>query len=574
MKNRINLMIVASILIVFSACDFLEPEALSLTTGKDVFSNYSNLTRLRNDMFNYMPDGYNVIGNSWRASASDEAEEVNETESIQNFNNGNWNMYSNPDNVWSKNYQGIRKTFDFMQGSDTITFSEYKISDPVNYTARVKKLKMWRAEAKFLRAFFYFELLKRYGGVPIVDRKFDIEKDYDYLTSLKRNSFADCVSEIVTLCDSAAFYLPVKQADVANTDWGIPTYGAALALKARVLLYAASDLYNQTGNKNPLIGYTDVNRINRWLKAAVANKAVLNLMPLVPYSFQSTYSALFLLKTVRSNEVIFERRYPASNSFETQNYPIGYQSGKTGTCPSQNLVDAYEMKTGVPFDWKNPVHAANPYTDRDPRLQASIIVNNSVWKSANVQLWEGGINGQPVYRASKTGYYLKKYVDESLNLTIGQTSAKQWIFFRLSEIYLNYAEAMNEAFGPAVADTFKITSLQAINSVRTRAGVAMPAIAAGVTKDELRQKIRNERRIELAFEDHRFWDVRRWMIGESTLGTTVRGVKITKTADGVFTYVPFDLEKRVFEPKMYFYPVPQSEIIKGNGNMEQNPGWN
>jgi hypothetical protein len=277
---------------------------------------------------------------------------------------------------------------------------------------------------------------------------------------------------------------------------------------------------------------------------------------------------------VRSNEVIFERRYPASNTFETLNYPIGYQSGKTGTCPTQNLVDAYEMKNGTPFDWNNPVHAANPYSDRDPRLQMTIIVNNSIWKTTNVQLWEGGANGKPIYHASKTGYYLKKYVDESLNLTTGLTSAKQWIYFRLSETYLNYAEAMNEAFGPASADTLKTTAIQAINAVRTRAGVAMPAILATVTKEQLREKIRNERRIELAFEDHRYWDVRRWMIAESTLGATIRGVNITKKEDGTFTYVPFDLEKRVFSLKMYLYPIPQSEIIKGNGNIEQNPGWN
>ncbi|MDP4273022.1 MAG: RagB/SusD family nutrient uptake outer membrane protein [Bacteroidota bacterium] len=574
MKNLYKLLIGASIIVLISACNFLEPEALSLTTEEDVFSNYSNLTKLRNDMFNYLPGGYNTIGNSWRACATDEAEEVGETENIQNFNSGNWNMYSNPDNVWATNYKGIRKTFDFMQGSDTITFSEYKNTDPVSYSARVIKLKMWRAEAKFLRAFFYFELLKRYGGVPIVDRKFDIVNDYAYLRSIKRNSFAENVENIVALCDSAAKYLPVKQSDVANTDWGIPTKGAALALKARTLLYAASDLYNQAGNTNPLIGYTDNKRTERWIRAASANKAVLDMMPLVPYSFQSTYPALFLLKTLRSNEVIFERRYPASNTFETLNYPIGYQSGKTGTCPSQNLIDAYEMKTGEPFDWNNPVHAANPYNNRDPRLQMTIIVNNSIWKATNVQLWEGGANGKPIYHASKTGYYLKKYVDESLNLTIGQTSAKQWIFFRLSEIYLNYSEAMNEVFGPGVVDTFKISALQAVNSVRTRAGVGMPAIPSTITKEDLRAKIRNERRIELAFEDQRFWDVRRWMIGESTLGATIRGVNITKKTDGTFTYVPFDLEKRIFTPNMYFYPIPQSEIIKGGGNIEQNPGWN
>lgn len=574
MKNKYKLLIIAPVIALLSACNFLEPESLSLTTSKDVFSNNTNITTLRNNMFSFLPDGYANIGNSWLAAASDEAEDVGETENIQNFNTGNWNMYSNPDNVWSKNYQGIRKTFDFQQGTDTITWIEYKLTDPVTYAARIKNLKYWRAEAKFLRAFFYFELVKRYGGVPIVDRKLDVVNDYEYMSSIKRNSFAECVDYIVTLCDSAAKVLPVKQADVANTNWGVPTKGAAQALKARVLLYAASDLFNQAGNKNPVLGYTDDKRTERWVRAASANKAVLNLMATVPYSFQSTYPALFLLKTVRSNEVIFERRYGASNTFETLNYPIGYQSGKTGTCPTQNLVDAYEMKTGIPFDWNNPAHAANPYADRDPRLQMTIIVNNSIWKTTNVQLWEGGANGKPIYHASKTGYYLKKYVDESLNLTTGLTSAKQWIYFRLSETYLNYAEAMNEAFGPAVADSLKTTALQAINSVRTRAGVAMPAVPATVTKEELRAKIRNERRVELAFEDHRYWDVRRWMIAENTLGATIRGVNITKKEDGTFTYVPFNLEKRVFSSKMYLYPIPQSEIIKGGGNMEQNPGWN
>jgi len=556
------------------SCSYLEPEALSLTTRLDVINNFSNLTRLRNNMFTSMPEGYNAVGNSSRASASDEAEDVNETEAVQDFNSGNWSIYSNPDDAWARNYQGIRKTFDFSQATDTITFIEFKIPDPVTYAARVSNLKMWRAEAQFLRAFYYFELVKRYGGVPIVNRKISISTESDYLTSIKRNSYDECVKYIVSLCDSSIQGLPLRLSDIANADWGRPTVGAALALKARMLTYAASDLFNRPSNNNPLVGYTDSRRIERWRIAAAANKAVLDLMPVAPYSFQSTYPALFQLKTLRSNEVIFERRYGASNTFETLNYPIGYQNGRSGTCPTQNLVDAHEMRTGVPFDWRNPVHAADPYANRDPRLLMNVIVNNSVWKGTNVQLWEGGANAKPLFRASKTGYYLKKYVDETLNLATSQTSAKQWIYFRLSEIYLNYAEAMNEAFGPNVPDTLKLTALQAINAVRTRTGVAMPAVAATVTRDELRERIRNERRVELAFEDHRFWDVRRWMIGENTLGATIRGVRVTRETNGSFKYVPYDLEKRIFFEKMYLYPIPQPEIVKTNGNIIQNPGWN
>ena len=132
---------------------------------------------------------------------------------------------------------------------------------------------------------------------------------------------------------------------------------------------------------------------------------------------------------------------------------------------------------------------------------------------------------------------------------------------------------MNEAFGPIVPDTLKLTALQAINAVRTRTGVAMPAVNATVTKDQLKERIRNERRVELAFEDHRFWDVRRWMIGDNTLGATIRGVRVTREANGSFRYVPYDLEKRIFLEKMYLYPIPQPEIVKTNGNILQNPGW-
>lgn len=571
--NKYQSFFTVACILLLSACSFLEPEVLSLTTRADVISSYTNLTRLRNNMFTSLPEGYSSIGNSWRAAACDEAEDVNETESVQDFNTGNWNIYWNPDDAWSKNYQGIRKTYDFLDATDTITFIDLKLSDPVTYTARVANLKMWKAEAQFLLAFYYFELVKRYGGVPLVNRKINFTADNEYMLSIKRNSFEECVNRIVGLCDSSSKALPLKLADIANADWGRPSVGAALALKARVLTYAASDLYNQPSNKNSLIGYVDNNRLERWKKAAIANRAVLDLMPAAPYSLNASYPALFQLKTLRNNEVIFERRYGASNSFETINYPIGYQTGRTGTCPSQNLVDAHEMKTGLPFDWNNPTQAADPYANRDPRLLMNVIVNNSMWKGTNVQLWEGGLQGRFLYRASKTGYYLKKYVDETLNLATGQTSAKQWVYFRLSETYLNFAEAMNEAFGPAVADTLKLTALQAVNTIRARAGVAMPAFATTLSKDELREKIRNERRIELAFEDHRYWDVRRWMIGSSTLGADLRAVAISKLPAGGFSYQPFVLEKRVFTDKMYFYPIPQSEVVKTRGNIEQNPGW-
>lgn len=551
---------------IFSSCDLLEPEVLSVITEKDAFTNFNNLIKVRSHVFSYLPEGYNSIGNSWLAAASDEAEEVDDAQRIQNFNSGNWSVYSNPDEAWTPNYTGIRRACDFIQGTDTITYEEFRISDPTTYNARITSLKRWRAEMKFLRAFFYFELVKRYGGVPLITRKLDLEEDHEYMTGLPRESFENCIKYIITQCDEAEKDLPLSQ---AKADWGAPTKGAALALKARTLLYAASDLFNRPENNIPAEGYVGGNRTERWLQAANANKEVIYLNL---YSLHSTYSSLFLLKATESKEVIFERRKGASSTFETANYPVGFQTGKTGTCPSQNLVDAYEMKDGKPFDWLNPAHAASPYADRDPRLTQTITVNNSTWKSQPVEIWEGGANGKPRNRASKTGYYLRKYVDEGLDLTKSQTSLKQWIFFRLAETYLNYAEAMNELYGPYDEGGKGLSACAAVNLIRGRAGVKMPALPTNLSKEEFTERLRNERRIELAFEDHRMWDVRRWMIAGHTLGGDLKGVSIKKGDTDAFTYTPIVVEKRLFDTKMNLYPIPQSEIAKSN-KLEQNTGW-
>lgn len=570
MNNLKNTAVVLLLCVLLSSCDFIKPEEFTLRSADQISGNMTYLPSLRVAPYSFLPSGYNTIGNSWLASACDEAEEVKETESIQNFNFGNWNQYSNPDNVWSKNYQGIRKANDFTQLTDTLTWSDFKLSNPTEYSKRVYNINMWRREMYFLRGFFYFELIKRYGGVPLVKEKLDVQGKLDSIKGLKRNSFAECVDYIVDQCDTAAKYLLVTQ---ASADYGTPTKGAALALKARTLLYAASDLYNKSGNTNPALGYTDANRQQRWVKAAEASKAVLDMAP-ATYVLNSSYPNLFLLGSAFNKEVIFERRMGSLNSFEAANYSIGFNGGNTGTCPTQNLVDAYEMKSdGSAFDWSNPIQAADPYANRDPRLAMTVLANNATFNGRKIEPWEGGKDGLPLTRASKTGYYLRKYVVENLDLTKSQVSYHQWICFRLAEMYLNYAEAMNEAFGPDDKSTYTLAAREAVNMVRARTGVAMPAIPIGLTKDQFRTRLRNERRVELAFEDHRYWDVRRWGIGASAIGGTVKGVKVTKVTDTQFAYLPFPVETRTYKPQMDLYPIPQEEVVKSNGNITQNPGW-
>lgn len=233
-------------------------------------------------------------------------------------------------------------------------------------------------------------------------------------------------------------------------------------------------------------------------------------------------------------------------------------------------MDDYEVKinstTAVPFDWNNPAHAAAPYANRDPRLGFSILTNNTSFKGRPVESFTGGLDGLPKVRATKTGYYLLKYVDPNVNLLTGTTSVHSWALIRLAEIFLIYAEALNEA-QPGHADIKTY-----VDKVRQRSGVAMPALPAGLTQSQMRDAIRHERRIEFAFEDHRIWDLRRWMLAPTVLNAPLKGIQITKNADLTFSYQLITVENRVFDPKMYFYPIPQNELNIGNGWV-QNPLW-
>jgi hypothetical protein len=205
----------------------------------------------------------------------------------------------------------------------------------------------------------------------------------------------------------------------------------------------------------------------------------------------------------------------------------------------------------------------------------TIIVNNATYKGRAVEIWPGGKDGPGKPRATRTGYYLRKFVDENIDLMQNKTSAHAWIYFRYAEVLLNYAEAMNEAYGPDdVPAGFTLSARAALNLVRKRNGVNMPDVVAATT-DEFREKVRSERRIELAFEEHRFWDVRRWKTGEEALGGDIFGVNVVLNDDDTFTYEypSAPVERRVFEEKMYRYPIPRSEIDKTSGAITQNSGW-
>lgn len=329
------------------------------------------------------------------------------------------------------------------------------------------------------------------------------------------------------------------------------TRGAALALKSRVLLYAASPQFNPSGEKS------------KWAAAAAAAFEVINMGI---YSLHPDYGGLFVAETsTTSPETIWAVRIGATNEFERKNYPIGTQGGGTGICPSQNLVEAYES-TGEDTD--------DAYAGLDPRFYATVLRNGDTWNGRTLEIYAGGADDPARQNASPTGYYLRKFLNENLNLTNDDKRLRSWIVFRYAEILLNFAEAMNEAYGPDDAHGYGMSARDAVDAVRARSrgGDAPGRCRPGrCGRHAHGHQTRTPHRVGLR---------RPSLLGSPALGRcrdgaqpALRGVKVTRSGDG-FAYTPFEVAKRTFEaPKMNLYPIPQAEIVKSGGVLDQNPGW-
>lgn len=550
-------MAVGSAFTLCSCNDFLDREEDSFIDKTATFDSYNRTKQYLTYAYSLLPEGLNRFsGGALLGAATDDACFAIESSNIQQFNNGSWNALSNPDNVWDRYFAGIAKCCTLLENSNHVNLDISRL-DPakrVEYENNLKDIRMWRAEAHFLRAYFNFELLKRYGPIPIIKSTLDINKDY---SDTPRPTMKEVVEFIANDCDMAADSLELTPWRNMNDAFGRATKGAALALKSRLLLYAASPLY---------VDFGDIDEANKpsdatlWKAAADAAKAVIDLNQ---YALAPAYDDLFK-NDFQNKEYIFVRRYPSNSDFEKSNFPVSY-GGKGGTNPSQNLIDDYEMLDGTAFDWSDPVKAAHPFENRDERLLATVLMNGVLFKGKRIATYPGGADAMPNPNATKTGYYLRKFLNENVNIQTGGGSDGHVVpLFRLAEIYLNYAEALNE-YDPTNPDIAVY-----LNKIRER--VSLPDVLSGLTQEQMRTLIHHERRVELAFEEHRFWDVRRWKVASSTLGAPVKGVKITQDDAGNFTYSPVQVEQRVFQPKMYWYPIPQSEVLKLH-HWEQNKGW-
>jgi SusD family. len=517
-----------------------------------------------------LQNNHNRVSGNYLDAASDDALSSQQSISaVENIARGAFTATNtNGDNVWARHWTSIRNCSIFSVMINRVPLAE-KLPD--GRPARPA----YRSEARFIRAYLYFELLKRYGGIPLLgDNIYQLNDDIQ----LPRKSFAECVDYIVSECDDIKDSLRTR-ANINGTSYGRITQGAAMALKARVLLYAASPLFNggNIESGNPLTGYTNYDP-NRWKLAADAAKAVMDLND---YSLMPDLADVFITQSapVASNtETIFWRQNGNNISVETANGPVGYRSagGNGITSPTQNLVDAFPMINGLPItDPASGYDPNNPYANRDPRLSKTVFHNGMLWLNRNVETYTGGADRPGgTGQQTKTGYYMRKFMGKFESASGGTYSNTNHDFhyMRYTEVLLNYAEAMNEFSGPT-SEVYKV-----LHDLRQRAGIDPGpdnnyGIDPNLTKEEMRELIHNERRIELAFEEHRFFDIRRWKIAETVMNQPLRGVNIQRTSSGVESFDYVNVFTPSFRaPAMYLYPIPYDEVIK-NAQMKQNPGW-
>ena len=491
------------------------------------------------------------------AGATDEAQYALETGAVNNYVNGGWSAANPYSRTWSKCYTAIADANMFLEKLAQADITSWQYNP--DYRNWVQQLELFPYEVRFLRAYFYFELFRSYGDVPLVTTTLTNAE----ANTITRTPADEIVKFIVEEIDEIAPYLPVSYVTEVNSEVGRATRGAALALKARTLLYAASPLFNPTNDRS------------RWAAAAEACKVILDNAATWGLKL-SAYGSLWGHDAFYNPELIFGLGRGEFNSFEMANYPVGVENGSSGNCPTQTLVDQYEFQEGgQTFGERYPgsidLNAVDPYEGLDPRFALTVVKNGDEWPTNGsqkkaIETFNGGFNASPKYGATPTGYYLKKYVDGACVTTADNQTTRRhtWILFRLGEIYLDYAEAVFNATGSAKDATFGMTANEAVNKLRNRPDIQMPEFTedgeAWVARYE------RERMVELAFENHRFWDVRRWKKGPQYFRT----IQVANISAGL--QLNRTTVSRQWDDKYYFYPIPQSELKK-NPNLTQNAGW-
>lgn len=483
--------------------------------------------------------------------------------------NGTLNPLQTPayEYMWWKPWTNIRRANVFLANVDVSP-----ISDALK--------KQTKAEARFLRAWYYSILLKNFGGVPLLgDKPLEVNDQFDQ----PRDSYEDCVNFIVGEMDAIASDLPVEY-DAQN--YGRITRGACLALKSRVLLYAASPLFNGGSIATDeavkrLTAYPSFDQ-NRWQKAADAAKAVIEMNYYSLYEDNTTapgygFNRVFLMR--KNYEYILPGMQAPNKTMEGFALPKSRNTGTTQTAPSQNLAEAFGMINGKPItDPASGFNPNDPFVNRDPRFNYTFIYNGTPWYLSTsgtktpIYTYNGAPNDGYGTVVWNTGYWWRKMMDDNTAANAGPNTERCLPLIRYAEILLNYAEAANEMGNTSIAyDQLKL--------IRQRAGIipggdGLYGLKPDMSQEEMRTLLMNERQVELAYEDHRYWDVRRWKTAPQTMNVDMKAMKITKNGNN-YTYevVPINVNvTHQFKDAYYLFPIMQSEISK-NPNLLQNPGY-
>ncbi|MVT08791.1 RagB/SusD family nutrient uptake outer membrane protein [Chitinophaga tropicalis] len=529
-------------------------------------------------IYSQLPTGWSRINGLPLECASDDAVPSNPGNATWNMINSGYDPLNTFDNNWGSAYSAIRRVNIFLKNYRRVPWIDSLLP------------KWLGAEVRVMRAYFYYDLMKRYGGIPLLDNQV-FEADDPALFSQRRSSFESCVQYVVNELDAVRDSLRPDET-LANrgsgngngegSDGGAGRIrkSIALAIKAKVLLLAASPLFNPSST--PALDYTGYAEGNteRWKAAADAAREVMDL------NLFALENNRYLLNYTRVNKEFIFTRYGASYQSEWgyRMSPVGYNSINNRACegqvsPTQELVDAFPMKNGLPItDPTSGYDPAKPYNNRDPRLDQTVFYDGATWLKRKVEIFEGGRdkpNSAAVANGiqTQTGYYLKKgLANDASNagfttVMFHPSVTSTFCLIRYADILLMYAEAQNEYGGPDAS------VYSAVEAVRKRAGLSPFTLPAGLSKDAMREVIRNERRVEFAFEEQRYFDIRRWKIAKQVYGVPLHGVSIIKNTDGSLSYSRKTVASPYFnEASMYLYPVDNKEILV-NSSMQQNPNY-
>ncbi len=586
MKTKYFILPLVALGVAFTSCkddmDYNEYVVVDKDYVEQTFGNVGGFMTQLYKAVEY--DFGNFNGGAMSASATDEAEFSQLSNTITDFYNGAWSPTNAHQTTWNNMFSAIQQAnhyIDFWQG---LEFSDYELN--ADYAGQMNRYRNYYYEARFLRAYYYFILNRQYGGVPLLKEGMSASE----INSLERNTSDEVFEYIFKELDEIKDKIIVDYGKLGEFALGSTENGRAnklsvLALRARATLYWASPLFNPSGDKKRYEEaakcYSDLfTQMTTAYNAEDPQKGGNGYRFRLVSKYEDLWASDSYSKAATYNTIFYGYRYGnitgGDNYVETHNYPVGINGGSGGNCPTQNLVDAYEMqKTGKPItDPKSGHDPKNPYAGRDPRLASTVAVNGDVWptyQKVALETFQGGVNAQPLANATTTGYYLKKLCNGAINLSSNSTykvSYHTFLNFRLGGALLDYAEAVYQATGNAddQIGSYKLTAREAVNMVRTR--VKMPKITESGA--EFWAKLQNERFVELAFEGHRFWDVRRWKEG-SKYFTSITRMIIKKNEDGTFTYTPQTVNRQ-WNERNNFFPIPQTEIMK-NPNLKQNEGW-